>query len=804
MNPPPEEKKQPEPKLPEPKKEPEPKEEPESKEPEPKEPSPKEPEQKEPSGEKTQQEQKQSWRNEDKIDKSQFQQGNDNKMFNYIHNDSRGDARSFSINNDSYSLSKQDINLVKDHFVYPPDRLDELIGFLKEQHVLLLTGEAGSGKYFTAQYLCSHLMSESKTGYDVRLVEPLRSRISLELSKLINNKEQIDGKILIFKDVFKEKNQDIMRFLESCSREPVFKKSDVFIIITADNDTFDNYHLGDLKIKKEIAQIDNNLLLEGLTSTLKHFCSLPPKKDFAKISQQFENQKEEIIAKLKNMSNISGFFEKFLDGIVSKEITVGEAIDKVLDIRKYLEHWFLTELGMRENEFEAWTFSLCLTIFKEIPYTIFNDIHREITLLLLEKMDPFKTLKGFTFTLSESELLKKCKAQITRDPDTLADKITFEDQNYHTELLKILLENNRRVLLSILPVLENYIKSHNLGSHRRLVAISIARIGALAPQTIILPIVEKWLIEVDSLWQNVGYLYEGIFNSDDDKYKGYCLSILKLMAFSENVLVKKTAIVAYKQIGLLNLEFAVDAFLEIQEDTLNRESEKEEIIRRFIYAAVPKEKEKDVLKILDNIYEESDVILNYIRLSIAAWSVSWFSEPIWLYPIDVLDRLKKWIHKGNRNSRANVVLIFMGEDGILKELAERDVIFSDEDQDGKKEEIRTNLLLYDLFTGEEQVEKMSAFLIDLYNKCFPEFGVEVKKALKKKLFHYLERWIIENLSYSIVINAIEKLIVQLYHAGNDELKDTLWDNINRWKAPGKEEEKLNTFVDNVSKKIFNM
>jgi hypothetical protein len=96
----------------------------------------------------------------------------------------------------------------------------------------------------------------------------------------------------------------------------------------------------------------------------------------------------------------------------------------------------------------------------------------------------------------------------------------------------------------------------------------------------------------------------------------------------------------------------------------------------------------------------------------------------------------------------------------------------------------------------------------LYNKCFPEFGVEVNKVLKKQLFHHLEKWTLDNLSSSRIINAIEELIVQLYNSGDEGLKDTLWDNINRWKAPGKKEKEkekeLEAFIDKVSKRIFNM
>jgi hypothetical protein len=146
----------------------------------------------------------------------------------------------------------------------------------------------------------------------------------------------------------------------------------------------------------------------------------------------------------------------------------------------------------------------------------------------------------------------------------------------------------------------------------------------------------------------------------------------------------------------------------------------------------------------------------------------------------------------------------MGEDGILKELAGWVAIIKEEDDEGNKSEIRTNLLLLHLSRGDAQVKRMASFLIDLYDKCFPEFPVDLTKALKKELFLYLERWIKENLSYRFILNGISDLIVHLYRSGNEELKDTLWDNINRWKAPGDKEAELDTFVDNISKRIFDI
>lgn len=723
---------------------------------------------------------------------------------------------SFSVEGDSYILSKEDINSVEQIIIYPSDQMDKWICYLREHRLLLLTGEAGSGKYLTAKYLCFRVMQENHPNYEVRFFEPLAAKTDIELSKMINNEKALKQKILIFKNIFAKNNQNIVDFLDSLSKNPldsILKELDAFILLTADTGTFDKYHLANLKITRDMFQLDHDLLKKGFDKKLKNFCSLSPKRDFTRESQLFESKKNEIINKLGCMSKISSFIENFLDKIIFEEKSIDEAIEEVIDIRKHLEHWLLKELGMNEKEFETWTFALCLAMFNGCTYSTFKEIHTKITILLLRKFDPFKTLKGFYFTLSERELLENCKAEIIRESEKewgfSSDRIKFCDPRYPKILLEIFLHNNRKILLSLIPFLERYIESHDSIEQKRAAAICLARIGVMEPETITFPVIAKWASMENSNRKNVGYLYEGIFESKDKEYKQYCMRILKAMALSNDSDLKRMAISAYKQIGLHDLEFALDELRKIQEDAIERMSKKqEEKIMDFLYSEIESLNEQDLLTKISRIYKETDDLLDYIRESIVNLSISIILDPICIEPIDVINGLRKWIHNGNRNSRANVVVVFMGTEGIINKLEDYAIILSDKNELEKKGELSVNLLSYALSAGEEPVKKMASFLNDLVKKCFSEFPTDVKKELKILLFDHFKNWTLGNLSDDKISDAIKKLIIRFYKYSDDELKDILWDTINKWKVPKDKidmlEDKLDAFIDDISRQIFNI
>ena len=456
-------------------------------------------------------------------------------------------------------------------FVYLDDKIDGIFSHLISNRMLFLVGEPGAGKYFTAKYLSNRIKKENKKDYDVRLVKPVTREVIIELFELIDNPNTLKGKILIFKDVFLKKNRNLLDFFTSYTREQTklfsknLKELDSYILFTADYDTFDEFEISGLDIKEDILMPNDELIGKGFELKLKHFC-LVHQKEFEVSYSVLKGRVKEIIKKFDRMWKITLFIENYLERILEKKKKIEDAIEEVNDIKKRVEYWFLRELGENKEEFEAWTFTLCLALLNGVSYVDFEEIHRVITKKLLRVITPYSADKTFSFSLSENDLLVKCNAQITKDEFIYADLIEFCDSRYQKILMDTLLKNNRRILINITSFLQEYVENPYLLDLRRLAAYCIGRIGELDLESITLHLIRKWEQMDEAYYRaNVGYLFEGILNSEDENYRKFCLGYLRNMALSNNIKIQWTAISAYKQIGLHNLGLAMKELRNIQE-----------------------------------------------------------------------------------------------------------------------------------------------------------------------------------------------------------------------------------------------
>lgn len=720
----------------------------------------------------------------------------------FVGDEKRIRIKRFSID-DSFPINRECLGELQHTFVYPEAHLSTLVEKLEKWRLLLITGDEHSGKYETAQYVSIKLMQTRQSQQDIRYIEPLAREVNIDLPELIRESLELEQKILVFKNSFAKNNPGLVDFFSTCSRAALeffaerLKEIDAYLIFTADNNTFKQYEypISNLPFKENISVLDENLLKLGMEKKIKQVYHLRSQPDLENALQFLDREKDKIIRHLKRMSRIVVFIEQYLEKILDNEKTIDDAIVEVNDTGRRLEHWFLKELTGDKRNFEVWTFTLCLAVFNRSRYADFYEIHREVTQLLLKHFDPFKTYEQFAYTLSESQLLRRCHAHITKDIVTYSDAVEFIGHQYREELMDILLKNNRNVLLFIVPLLKDYVEKHHRFTQRRFAAISLGRIGVIDPESITLPVIDRWAEMDENIKRvNVGFLYEGIISSGDPVYISICMQKLKQMALGVKIDRQWTAIAAYKQIGFHDLDVAMNELRYIQEEIIARMFKKQTVLD-FIYSQSSQLDELGVLAILDGIYEETDYLLSTVRYSIVALSVV-------LDPIDVLEKLKIWIHEGDANTRINVVLFCMGNDGVFKELEGREVIYADKENSGGKDERKSNPLLFSLTGVDDRIQKMAGFLGELYSTCLSEFKMEVKKGFKSLLFNHFQQWAVESLSNSKTAEAVKKLLLEFYTSGDNELKTSLWDYMGRWKAGEDNRQQLKEFIDDLTKRFF--
>jgi hypothetical protein len=728
-----------------------------------------------------------------------------NEYKQYFFGDEKRIIKRFSCT-DSFPLDRETLLELRHTFVYPDTHMEFMMKILVKWRLLLITGEKHSGKYETARYLAMKLQEGPAPTLETRYVEPPTREIDIDIIDLIRESSELEEKILLFKNALANNNPGLMDFFKSCNRATLgilsrrLAEINAYMIFTTDDETYKQheYTISELPFQACISAPDAELLNQGMEKKLNRFCTLNPRINLENARQLVNQEKEKILRHFKRMSQVTVFIEDYLEKILGNEKTMDEAIVEVNHMGRRLEHWFLKDLREDKCHFEVWTFALCLTLFNYSKYTDFYDFHREITRQLLQHYDPFKTYNQFSYTLSESDLLMRCHAQIIKELPTYSDTVKFIHEDYQKELMEILLKNSRNVLLFIVPILREYVGEHTGASQRRLAAISLGRIGVMDPWAIVLPVIDLWAKMEDKAQRaNVGYLFEGIINSGDPAYISMGLRKLEQMVESMDIDLQWTAIAAYKQIGYHDLDTAMTR-LRYLHDRIVKEMFEKQTVLDFIYSQAKLLDEDHVLAILDRIYAETNYLLSAVRYSIVALAVV-------LDPIAVLDKLKIWIHEGSGNTRVNIVLFCMGNDGIFKELESREIINWDTEKTGEKMVRRSNPLLFYLTGGDEPIEKMAAFLRDLYSKCLGEFRMDIKKSFKALLFGqwgHFKLWAEESLDNPRTTEAVKKLLLEFYKSGDKDLKTSLWDYMNRWKASQGKENQLMEFVQDLSKQFF--
>jgi energy-coupling factor transporter ATP-binding protein EcfA2 len=681
---------------------------------------------------------------------------------------------------DTYPFSEKLIEIASQTFVYSKDQVETLISTITSNRTLILTGEPECGKSITSVYLATLLNSRNDTKYEIRTVYSLDKEIIVDLLDFFKNCGELKEKILIFHDVFKKKNLNLKNFFDSYSKEQSefissrLRELNSFIIFTADNGTFDKFVIPLLDISHEIKTIEGKQLEEAYHKKLERFV-ISTQRDENSVDLELGKKKEIILKELATINNVSLFVDTYLEKIISKAITIDEAIEEASNIKKRVERWFLKELGGNNDDFESWTCALCLALWNGASYTDFGEFHKKVTKKILRELTPFKSFINFTFSKSENNLLLKCKSQISKNMQTHADIIEFSDEKYQEVLIEILLLNNRKILLDLINLMQEIVENENRDTMRRLAAYAIGKIGELDIESIILPLLYQWASKEEPfLKASVGYLYEGIWESNNKNYRKHCLAILNDMAlhYPDNTNIQWAAISAYRQIGIHDLKFALKELRKILEKTIEGIIEWLDAFRAQD-DSLDEESALINLKFLHENMEKKNDLLFHIPYSIISMSIK-------RDPIEVISELAKWISQGNKDTRAFLVIFFLDHRGIFDELESLNVVYFSENDDENAS--FSNILLNSLTITDDAVKTFAKFLKGLYEECFSEYRSDAQPVWRYRLFNkHMRKWVVDSLSNKNVSKTVEGLIVELYNLGNDSLKGTLYNAMNQWK-----------------------
>ena len=697
------------------------------------------------------------------------------------------------------SLPKKFLSSVEKLFVYPDSNYNSLYSVITTKRILLLTGCQEYGKYFTSTYLASSLLEKENIG-EILVASSLSNEIRIDLFRFISDSYSIKNTIIIFKNIFEKRNLDIIDFfhsleqseLEFLSKKLIDKNS--FIIFTAETNTFKDYELSKTVnyIKRDIADFSFDILKKGFLRTAKFSCA-DNLQAYENINRYVEEHSE-ILNELGSMSKIAKFIRFYFEIVNQEEVDLQEAIEiaieQVYDIEKEVENWFRISIERNIDElknFKCWSFAFCLALFNRISWIKFIKLHTDITTYLYyRESEGEKSGNEFIGIVSEDYYLSKCKSQIVKDMMSGIDIVEFTDVRYSDILFQIFLKHYRTTLITLIPYLIEMAKDRDL-ENRILASRAIGRIGEIDPYKITFKYINSWSKEKENYYKaTVGYLFEGILKSKDEDYRNKCLELLSNMTLSSDLNTQWTAIATYKQIGIHDLELSIRELRKISERIQSRSF-------KNLYELHEKmEKFAELGNSLNKLYE-SEHLLAIIRYSIVALSII-------TDPIRVFEELQKWISEGETICKTIVVLFFLGPDGIAENLENRVTCFSDS-ENKDNELIYCNIMVYSISVEDKMANKLVDFIINTY-RCFNEFSPDIQRLLKQKLINHLERWTMQSLNSEKLKSAMKRLIVSIYNSGTSDLREKLWDSINKWKSPDTDDYKFDEYIDSIATQIF--
>lgn len=684
-------------------------------------------------------------------------------------------------------------------YYYQPDEetISELRATLDQKRLLVLTGEPRQGKTATAIYL-SHLLrfEQSETLSESLITHPLDQTVRIEFSNIIENKKKFGGRMLVFRDALARKNRDIREFFIQLDKDSIkgvserLRNNNMFLLFTSDTEAIDKdcrSRLSDIKLIRQLPMMSDEQLKRGLKLKLEQF-AISKRIDIEQVNSVLsEDQQKFLIAKLRTMPQIADFIDDYLL-MVKDGLNIAEAINRFENI----QDWFLRELA---GDFEVWCFAFTLSLCQcvqdsaGIPWFVIEGFRRIFTRCLRRefnlqdqgKLDFKERLLYFQNNLSEETLVERCRAEIFENPDTGAHSVRFADDRYPEMLWKSFLKSNRKLFTPILGYLKKEAEVDNPAIRCRAAQI-LGRIGEVDPFGITFSLMHDWMRSGNyQQMATVGYLYEGIISSQNERYKKDLLRELDVIASGDDKSELWTAIAAYKRIGVFNLSLAMQKYREITErklvESMNDTKRIDTIFKRVEKALDQADPNTVEHFILTNYKEElSDIARRIYDKDIPfLWAIQHavVSLCIECGLIPVLEEFSKWIEPDQKALNYVFTLIFLMDGGIADELGRRSVEIAAADEASDLQPQECSLFVFSIASDENSIRRTAGFLEAVFEGFSDFLPLQYQRFMREIFFLQIRKLVNDALPVKKCREAIEQLCAMLLTSRNEELRTRL-------------------------------
>lgn len=458
--------------------------------------------------------------------------------------------RSFSATDCVWISDAKEVEIAQ-LFMANDAEIEGMLRLLADKRLLVISGEPDTGKVTTAIYLGKQLAESSLSDIEqgTYLVPPLDRQIRLDLRALCTDAQICGKRLLIFEDALVRGNADIVGFFARLTRGSediarALRQNQAFLIFTArpaEIKTF-QHALAENGLHHHLGVLSPTLLQEGFEKRLQFLAVR--QQISAKQLELLRAERHLVLEAFKSMPRIARFIEYY-----GRELGSGTAMSPTEAIRRFhdITYWFLKDLP---QDFEAWCFALALCLTQcgretqATPWMECVQLWRLLTQWLRVAPDILPTASPAARPQQEPQradpsltddhvFLEKCRAEIVKDPSSLADTVRFCDTSYPHEIWRVLLTSHRRLLTLLLPHFRRMVEHVTGGDAillHTLAAQIIGRIGEIDPERITFETMECCVQAEDKrLRTQVGQLYCGVLSSQDERYRSLGLHRLNTL-----------------------------------------------------------------------------------------------------------------------------------------------------------------------------------------------------------------------------------------------------------------------------------
>jgi len=681
------------------------------------------------------------------------------------------------------------------HFAGMEGDAQALVRHLEERRVLLLTAPAGARKVTAATRL-SALLGERRLCTRPALVfAPVDRNVRVNLQELTARQAQLEGRVVIFRYPLSRGNPYLTEVLGDTDRAgwdrlaETLRERNAFLVLTATPDEAQRCcGVASARwVKRELSPHTPQVL--GL-----------------RLDEHLGRLEQGGAASAATLDALRGFRERLLREFPYAPLLTDFAsffadLDQpAMRLDDALAHFHgAGKRGKQElgEDFESWSFGFALALAQctpdaaAVPWVDFDRLRRhlrrwlqrdlQITDVRREEVDDEPS--EVQLELSDDSLLTRSRARVEKDPVTLADVISFCDGRPPPAVWKRLFQRNRRVLTAILPRLRELAERPDPEGRSLsvLAAQIIGRIGEMDWERVVAPMAERWATQGNGRHHGlVGAMFEGIWGSDEPRFRAMCLQYLKSMhagsAEGRGKARLAAAIAAYSWVGYHDFALAMRELHGIMQAHLvpmiqdaTRVAQQVTRVQNAIDRAAGRNDPqaralKEFLRgLVDEIYKGRGDIFLGVQFTLVSLCETQGVAP-------VLRELREWMGRGGASTGVLIALMFLHERGIANQLREDRAEFP---LGEGAPPASCGQFVRALANGEDEVYQAVRFLGDLHECVNAQSATEalVRKHFREQLQAHLLEWIREALPVPELAAAVRSLVEQLSRTHHGKMRD---------------------------------